>query len=231
MTATLTATPTATITPVSSNLAIAPKARRFGNVIFGNVGATSKTEIITLVNDGTATVTILGQSFNGPAEANYQIVAEGTTCGATLGPRKRCNFALAFRPSALGAGNAFMVISDNAANSPQSATLTGDGIAGPVVIAPRALSFGAVAVGASLQKSFAITNRNAVALTISTIASTSSDFTASSACVGPLNAGATCEVEVTFAPAAGARVRSGSIQVFDNAAKSPQVVRVLGDAG
>src|SRR5579872_389730 len=229
--ATLTATPTAAITPVASTLTLSPKSRRFGNVIFGNSGATSKAQTITLINAGSETVTIVAKNFNGPAQASYQIVPQGTTCGATLAPRKRCNFALVFQPSALGVGNAFVTISDNAANSPQSATLSGAAIAGSVVIAPRALTFGKVAVGETLQKSFAITNRNAVALTIVNIASTSSDFAPSQSCVGVLNAGATCDVAVNFAPAAGGKARSGSIQIFDNAAKSPQAVRVSGLAG
>jgi hypothetical protein len=100
------------------------------------------------------------------------------------------------------------------------------------VIAPRALSFGTVAVGAELKKSFAITNNNPVGLTVLNLASTSSDFTPGTTCVGVLNAGATCNVEVTFGPAAGAsRGRSGAIQIFDNATKSPQIVRVSGSAG
>ena len=228
--ATLTATPSPTITPVSSTLTLSPKSRRFGNVVFGNAGATSKAQTITLLNAGSEAVTILAKSFNGPAAASYQIVPQGTTCGTTLGPRQRCNFASVFQPSAPGVGNAFVMISDNAANSPQSATLSGDGIAGSVVIA-RVLAFGKVAVGGMLQKSFAVTNRNAVALTITNIASTSSDFAPSPACIGVLNAGATCDIAVTFAPAAGGKARSGSIQIFDNAAKSPQAVRVSGVAG
>jgi hypothetical protein len=230
-TATLTATPTATVTPVSSNLTVTPKSRAFGNVIFGNTGGLSKTETITLINTGAAAVTLAGESFDGPAAANYQITAQGTTCGVTLNPRQRCNIAMVFQPTVLGAGNAFLKISDNAANSPQTATLTGDGTPGPVVVAPRAVSFGSVALGNSTQKSFAITNHNPVGLTISSIASTSSDFMPASTCVQVLNAGATCNVEVTFAPgSSGGRARNASIEVFDNAAKSPQVVRVTGSA-
>jgi hypothetical protein len=71
-----------------------------------------------------------------------------------------------------------------------------------------------------------------VGLTVSNIVSASSDFTPSTTCVGVLNAGATCTVDVTFSPAAGsAKARRGSIQIFDNAAKSPHIVRVSGSAG
>ena len=93
----------------------------------------------------------------------------------------------------------------------------------------HALSFGTVAVGNTLQKPFTISNKNAVGLTISSIVSTSADFTTSSTC-GVLEAGGSCTVEVTFAPGAGTRARSGEIEIFDNAAKSPQIVRVSGGA-
>jgi len=123
------------------------------------------------------------------------------------------------------------MISNNAANSPQVASLSGTGIPGPIAIAPTTISFGTVKVGSSLQKPFAITNKNSVGLTIGNILSTSSDFAPSTTCVKILNAGATCMVQVTFKPAAGGRARSGSIQIFDNAAKSPQTVKVSGTAG
>jgi hypothetical protein len=70
-----------------------------------------------------------------------------------------------------------------------------------------------------------------VGLTISNIASTSSGFTPNMSCVGVLNPGASCTVDVTFSPAAGSRARTGTIQVFDNAAKNPQSVHVSGRAG
>ncbi len=226
-----TPTPTATATPLSTSLTITPKQRLFGNVIYGNTGAVSKPQTVTLTNSSSNIITMFGQSFSGPSAADYTIIAQGTTCGATLGARQKCNYAMVFQPSALGAGNAFVMISDNAANSPQLASLSGTGIAGPIAVAPTTISFGKVAVGGSLQKPFAITNKNAVGLTVSNILSTSSDFTPSMTCVGVLNPSASCTVQVTFKPAAGGKARSGSIQIFDNAAKSPQTVKVSGTAG
>ncbi len=229
-TPTMTSTPTATATPLSTSLTIAPKQRLFGNVIFGNTGEVSKPQTITLTNSSSNVVTMSGPSFSGPAASDYTIIAPGTTCGATLGARQKCNYAMTFQPSALGAGNAFVMIANNAANSPQLASLSGTGIAGPITIAPAAISFGTVAIGGSVQKPFTITNKNTVGLTVSNLVSTSTDFTPAATCIGVLNAGASCSVEVTFKPAAGARPRKGSIQVFDNAAKSPQSVKVSGTA-
>ncbi len=181
---------------MSSSLTIAPKQRLFGNVIFGNTGELSKPQTITLTNSSSNVVTMFGQSFSGPAASDYTIVPQGTTCGATLGARKKCNYAIAVQPCALGAGNAFVMIANNAANSPQIASLSGTGIAGPITIAPTTISFGTVAVGSSLQKPFTVTNKNTVGLTISNLASTSTDFTPATTCVGVINAGASCVVEV-----------------------------------
>jgi hypothetical protein len=169
-----------------------------------------------------------GQSFSGGAAADFQVVAPGTTCGSELAGSSRCDYALVFHPTALGVREATVLISDNAANSPQIASLIGLGLKPPIVIAPRALAFGKVAAGASVQKSFTITNRNTVALTITSITSNSTDFQPGSACVGVLNAGASCTAKVVFNPAAGAFNRSGVIQILDNAVRSPQGVRVSG---
>lgn len=230
-TPTITPTPTATATPLSISLTIAPKQRLFGNVIFGNTGEISKPQTITLTNSSTDVVTIFGASFSGPAASDYMVVTQGTTCGATLGARQKCNYVMVFQPSALGAGNAFLMVSNNAANSPQFASLSGTGVAGPITIAPTSISFGTVAIGNSVQKPFTVTNKNTVGLTISNLVSTSTDFTPATTCLGVLKAGSSCMVEVTFKPAAGGKPRSGSIQIFDNAAKSPQTVKVSGTAG
>ena len=90
------------------------------------------------------------------------------------------------------------------------------------------IPFGKVAVGVASQKSFTITNRNTVALTITSITSNSTDFQPGSACVGVLDATKACTVNVVFNPASGALKRIGVIQIFDNAVRSPQSVRVSG---
>jgi HYDIN/CFA65/VesB family protein len=100
-----------------------------------------------------------------------------------------------------------------------------------VTVLPRSIPFGTVAIGGTLTKSFTLTNRNAVGLTIQQIHSTSADFIPDTACVATLNADASCTVNVSFSPSAGGvRARSGQIQIIDNAAQSPQTVRVSGRA-
>jgi hypothetical protein len=226
--ATLMATPTATGTPLSSPLALVGTQRRFGPMMFGNSGATSRPQIVSVVNRSNNAVTMTGQSFSGGASTDFQVIAPGTTCGSQLAAHSQCSYAMVFCPTALGVREATALVSNNAANSPQVAKLSGLGIEPPIVIAPRALAFGKVAVGVSVQKSFTITNRNAVALTIANITSSSTDFHADTACVGVLNAGASCTANVVFDPVAGALKRTGIIQIFDNAARSPQSVRVSG---
>ena len=119
-------------------------------------------------------------------------------------------------------------VSSNAANGPQSANLIGLGIEPPIVIAPRSMPFGRVPVGTPVQKSFTITNRNVVAITINSLSSSSTDFQPDTACVGVLSPSASCNAKVVFNPAAGALNRIGVIQIIDNASHSPQSVRVSG---
>jgi hypothetical protein len=227
----VTVTPTARPTPLTTVVTLASKQKKFGKVVFGNTGAVSKPQTVTLINKSTNIVALFRQSFGGPAGADFHVIAPGTTCGANLAARQKCNYALVFQPTSLGVRNAQALFDDNAANAPQIEGLNGTGIQAKILLAPKSVSFGSVAIGKSAPGSFAITNRNPVALTISNINSTSTEFKPSASCIGILIAGATCNVNVVFTPAAGGKARKASIQILDNAARSPQSVRVSGRAG
>ncbi|HSR56743.1 MAG TPA: choice-of-anchor D domain-containing protein [Candidatus Binataceae bacterium] len=231
-TATLTATPTATPTTIASALVVlSPRKRSFGNAVFGNNGAASAPRIVTLTNRSGSDITLQGTEFGGVAAGDFQVIPNGTTCAGRLPARVRCNVALIFRPTALGIRGAQIQFNDNAANGPQVLSLSGIGVAGKLTVLPRSIAFGNVAIGATVTKSFTLTNRNPAALTIQEIHSTSADFTPDASCVGPLNAGASCTINVSFSPLpGGVRSRSGQIQIIDNAARSPQTVRVAGGA-
>jgi hypothetical protein len=92
------------------------------------------------------------------------------------------------------------------------------------------VSFGSIAINtSSAPKLVILSNTLTVPLTINSIA-TSGDFAETSKCpIAPqtLAAGATCQIQVTFAPTA-LTTETGSLEVNDNASTSPQAAQLSG---
>jgi len=84
-------------------------------------GTTSAAKTVTLENSGSLALTIGAIT----ATSNYNIVSN--TCPASLGPGLTCTFGVTFSPATTGAENGFVMINDNAGDSPQFITLTGTG--------------------------------------------------------------------------------------------------------
>jgi hypothetical protein len=84
-------------------------------------GTTSAAKTVTLENSGSLALSIGTIT----ATSNYNIVSN--TCPASLGPGLTCTFGVTFSPATTGAENGFVMINDNAGDSPQFITLTGTG--------------------------------------------------------------------------------------------------------
>lgn len=90
---------------------------------FGNQahGTTSPAKTITVENSGSLALTIGSIT----ATKDYNIV--NNTCPSSLGPGLTCTFGVTFSPTITGTDNGYAMISDNAGDSPQFITLTGNG--------------------------------------------------------------------------------------------------------
>jgi hypothetical protein len=115
-------------------------------------------------------------------------------------------------------------------NTDATITVT-TGTAPAVSLSPTSLSFGSVAVGsASAPLAVTLTNSGTASLAISGITVTGSnagDFTQTNTCGTSVAAGAKCTISVTFKPTATGS-RSASVAIADNAAGSPQSVKLSG---
>ena len=85
------------------------------------VGAASVPQTVTLSNVGNAALMITSITATGDFG-----LANG--CGAALSPGANCTMNVSFAPSTYGSRTGSLVISDNAASSPQSVSLSGTGI-------------------------------------------------------------------------------------------------------
>ncbi len=90
---------------------------------FGNQahGTTSAPKTVTVENSGSAALTISSIG----ATKDYNIVSN--TCPSTLAPGGTCTFGVTFSPTVTGTDNGYVMIGDNAGDSPQFITLTGSG--------------------------------------------------------------------------------------------------------
>jgi hypothetical protein len=182
--------------------------------------------------------TALGFSFG--ASGSYAVSSTGTTCGASLASKAKCNIAVTFSPKANGSVNGALSLTDGTSFSPQLVGLTGTGSGGgtsPLTFNPATAAFGTQVAGtSSAAKTVQIKNTSGAALTLNSLAA-SADFSVvgsgATPCAGGLllNANATCAMSVTFSPALGASGNLlGSILVTDTAAIGQQAANLNGSA-
>jgi hypothetical protein len=193
------------------------------------VGHTSASKTTTLTNNQSTSL-----SFSFSASGDYAISSSGTTCGASLAAKAKCNIAVTFTPTANGSINGAVTITDGAGFSPQLVALSGTGTGGttaPLTFTPSTLTFSAQVVGTtSAAQSLTVKNTGATSLTLSTIATTgyfsaSGSGTAPCAASVQLNAGASCTLSVTFSPALGASgTVNGAVVITDTATIAQQVL-------
>jgi hypothetical protein len=192
------------------------------NVNFGNqvAGTTSAQVPIALTNVGNAAISFSSIVLGGTNPSSF---GEADNCQPSLGVGATCTMNLVFSPSATGNFSASVVLSDNAANSPQTIGLSGTGVA-PVALSASSISFGTVLVGNSKTASkVTVLNQMNVALTGISIAASGSGFSQTNTCGTSLAAGASCKIAATFTPATSGTV-SGAITITDSAITSPQVI-------
>jgi hypothetical protein len=100
------------------SVSLSPTSLAFGSQ---TVGTTSVPQSVTLTNSGTAALTITAISAAGD-------FAQTNTCGGSVAQGGSCTIGVTFTPTAAGARTGSLTIADNAANSPQSVSLTGTGV-------------------------------------------------------------------------------------------------------
>jgi hypothetical protein len=180
------------------------------------------TQTVTLTNSGSGdlaiTSIVAGGNFTETDNCAGQSVAVGAGCSINV------SFVLA--TASPGSSSGAVTITDNAASSPQSVSLSGPGVAPPGgVLSPATLTFGAQPIGTSSSpQTVMLTNSasgSAAPLVITRIATTTGiDFAVTqntqNPCPSSLAHGLSCSISVTFAPTASG-TRTDALNVFDNA--------------
>jgi hypothetical protein len=116
------------------------------------VGTTSSAQVVTLTNAGGAALTIRSISISGD-------FSETNNCGQGVGANSSCQISVTFTPTATGARNGTLSITDSAPGSPQTVALTGTGGAG-FAVAPASgqQSSQTISPGQSAQFNLSVTS-------------------------------------------------------------------------
>ena len=194
----------------------APATMAFGNQADGTSSA-GKT--VTLTNN-------LGTALAISSIATSGDYSQTNTCGTSLAAGTTCSISVVFTPTILGSDDSSLTITDSASNSPQTVSLTGNGVI-PVKVTPASLGFGDEAVTAtSAAKTVTVSNKQPTAVTITSI-TTPAAYAQTNTCGTLLAAQGTCTVSVTFSPTTTGS-QPGTLTVTDNASNSPQTVTLSG---
>ncbi len=184
------------------------------------VSTTSASQPITLTNTGTGSLTSLTIMASGD-------FAQTNNCTAPVAPTAGCTINVTFTPTAPGNRAGAVTLTDSAANSPQTVSLSGTGLAPVVSLSASSLTFaGRLVSTPSASQPITLSNAGPGVLTSLTIAA-SGDFAQTNNCTAPVAPTAGCTINVTFSPTAIGN-RTGSVTLTDNATNSPQTVSLSG---
>ncbi len=211
---------------------ISPTSISFSSTVL-NTASAAKT--VTVKNSQTAPLAISSVLFSGhfaldpsPNSATTCPIGSGTVDG-----NKSCVIALVYVPVAAGPETGQMTVIDNAATSPQTVPLSGLGGAATTV-APTSLNFGNV-VQNTTSTPLAVTLKNNQAGKLNFAANTpfvvTGDYLldATSGCptMSSLASGASCNLNLTFAPKT-LGTQSKTLTITHDAVTSPQKVTLSG---
>ena len=87
-------------------------------------GTSSPAQTIAVENPGTSTLTISAIGITGTGATSFH---QTHTCGSNLAPGANCNISVTFKPTVIGSIGAFLSITDNGTDSPQTIQLSGTG--------------------------------------------------------------------------------------------------------
>src|SRR5439155_906562 len=216
----------------SPGVGLAPTSLDFGNQL---LATTSAPMTVTLTNTGAAALTINSFAASGDFAATSTGASACPTSPATLPAGGNCTINVTFTPTASGARTGTLSLADDAGGSPQMISLSVNGTAPGVGLAP---SFPARRTSdlatTSAPMTVTLTNTGAAALTINSFAA-SSDFaatsTGASACPtspATLAAGGTCTINEIGRASCRER-RNGTLSLTDNAGGSPQIMTLSGN--
>jgi hypothetical protein len=176
---------------VAPVVSLSASSLSFGSI---TLGGSSSTQTVTLSNAGNAALTISSIALAGTNQAGF---TESTACGVSLAAASTCTITVGYSPDIAGPETASVVLTDSAANNPQSIALTGTGVGvAELTLSATSLSFGSTAVGSSAaSQGVTLTNTGSAVVNLTSIVeggTNATSFPETSTCGSTLAVGSTC---------------------------------------
>jgi phospholipase C len=182
----------------------------------GVIGKTGASAPLTFSNRSTKALSISSIAATGD-------FSETNNCPPKMAKGTSCKVNVTFSPTVTGPLTGSVIFTDSDSTSPQVTNLTGTGTS---VSLTATKNFGVVVLGAKSNQTVTLTNTGDSALTISSI-TTRGNFTQTNTCGSSVAAGANCEINVSFVPAASGTLY-GDVIVYSSDGASPQTVDLQG---
>ena len=201
------ATPAPVPAPRPSAITFSPPSLTFSQ----NVNTTSAPQTITVTNFG-------GSPINGLSIATSGAFSQTNNCPSVLVAATSCTVTVWFTPSAAGSVTGSLNVRDDSYNlgSSQVIILKGTGTAPSASITPTSLSFSTQVAGTtSSARIITVLSNGTGSLQVSNVVATA-PFSQTNNCSGPIAAGGSCTIQVSFAPTV-VGTASGSVTITDNA--------------
>jgi hypothetical protein len=205
---------------VQPAVSLSASSLAFGNQV---VGVKSANQSVVVTNSGTGTLNVGAAMVGAP----FAIAVDGCS-NTAVAPGGSCTLQVSLTPAATGSASGTLSIPDDATGSPHTVVLSGTGIQPRATVSPSSLSFGSVKVGpgnSGAQQYVTITNSGTADLHIaSNTFAGNLAFAIGTSCAGATVApGASCKIGVYASPDT-IGLRSGTLQIADDAPGSPQTV-------
>jgi hypothetical protein len=218
--ASTTTTPTTPTTPTSGPAVKLSPA----TLSFSGLG----TQTVTLTNSGTAALAIASIAVSGNFAETDNCAGQSVDVGATC----TINVSFVLLTASPGGSSGAVTITDDAAGSPQSVSLSGPLVANAAgVLSPTSLTFAGQPIGTqSSGQPVTLTNPPnglAAPLTISRVTINGDFAIVQNGCPSSLASPGSCTISVSFTPA-GSGTRPGTLNVFDNAVPPIQITQLSG---
>ena len=181
-----------------------------GNVVVGTTGTLEA----SITNTSNVPLTVHSWSLQGVVNKNFRVI--NNACPNPIAPGGTCGLKLAFAPHRTGSASATLTVSLIVAGTKQSltarqATVKGTGVVAngktPPPFELSAIDFGTVTVGTTATGISVLTNtskRNETFVKDSISADSPAYAVTGNNCPSPIAPGASCELTVSYAPAAAA---------------------------
>ena len=195
-------------------------------------GSSSSTQIFSLVNNGTQSLTINSISLGGPNPSSF---SQTNTCAGSIAAAANCSISVNFIPLTAGTFNATLQVSDNTTDSPQTLSLSGAAAAPApgVMLSPATPSFPTTTEGtSSAPQTLTVTNTGNAPLHVSSVSlggPNPNDFALTNNCTAAVAPSANCTVLITFNPIAPGQ-RTATLTLADDASPSSQAVSLSATA-